>query len=785
MTVVHWDGPETDETGWRRWRATVPAGSRLCCEGIGGEWELLWAGEPVAEGTSAFERVAVLVPGIRGGSDDVEVELRARPLDERLSARHPRGRWRTTLVAEQGVRWYRTPMLGLAPFLGDVPAPLGPYRRTSVERADSPRVVELAVDTDHDGVDGLLRLGALVAPVPDAPVTCTVAATEVQVTCSVEGDGLRVDIDAQVPGVAPWWPHVLGEPVLHELRLTAGDEVLLDTRVGFRRLEVDLVADADGAGVCFRVGGRELHARGAVWSPLDPEGLRPSKVELRDALRRARRGGAVMLRVVGTTVYEEPAFWELAAEEGLLVWQDLMVANVDVPVELHSALEAEVRDLLRDVAGSPSLAVLSGGSEVRQQAEMSAVPLGSTGVEALDVVVPAELERLRPGTPYVPSTPWSPDGHGPAIRTGAGVSHYFGVGGYRRPLADARTADVRFAAESLAFAVPPLPSRVDTLFSGASAAGHRPAWKAGVPRDRLASWDFEDVRDHYVRELYGVEPSAIRAVDPERHLALGSAAVAEVMEEVLGWWRSPRSRCAGGLVLTARDLVPGAGWGMTDSDGVPKASWFAAAHRWARRALWIDDRGLDGLWVELHHDECPEALPAGILHIGCVGPTGAVSHTGSLEVSGAGPWSVDEVLGAVYDPGYVLRFGPAVTACLDLRWEPADGGEPVELVWTPRPSVATFPPVPGSPVAVLSGDTETGWVVTVEATAPVRHVVVDSPGHAPSDSWFHLAPGRPVRVGLEPLGEPANRRPRVRVMAEGHPDVPVRSDRPDPARVRP
>ena len=56
-------------------------------------------------------------------------------------------------------------------------------------------------------------------------------------------------------------------------------------------------------------------------------------------------------------------------------------------------------------------------------------------------------------------------------------------------------------------------------FGSLAAAGHHPWWNAAVPRDNGASWDFEDVRDHYVRTLFGEEPSTVRWSDPKRYLA--------------------------------------------------------------------------------------------------------------------------------------------------------------------------------------------------------------------------------------------------------------------------
>ena len=96
---------------------------------------------------------------------------------------------------------------------------------------------------------------------------------------------------------------------------------------------------------------------------------------------------------------------------------------------------------------------------------------------------------------------------------------------------------------------------------------HHPRWKAGVPRDAGSGWDFDDVRDHYLALLYGVDPGELRRADPDRYLELSRAVTGEVMAQVFGEWRRGASPCGGGLVLWLRDLVPGAGWGVLDDRG--------------------------------------------------------------------------------------------------------------------------------------------------------------------------------------------------------------------------
>ena len=161
---------------------------------------------------------------------------------------------------------------------------------------------------------------------------------------------------------------------------------------------------------------------------------------------------------------------------------------------------------------------------------------------------------------------------------------------------------MRFASETLAVANVPSPAAVERLACGASGAGHHPSWKAGVPRDNGASWDFEDVRDHYVSRMFGVEPAAIRYADPERYLALGRVASAELMTRALTEWRRAASSCNGALVWTFRDLRPGAGWGILDSEGDPKSVYFALKRVLGPISLLATDEGLNGLALEIVND---------------------------------------------------------------------------------------------------------------------------------------------------------------------------------------
>ena len=152
------------------------------------------------------------------------------------------------------------------------------------------------------------------------------------------------------------------------------------------------------------------------------------------------------------------------------------------------------------LSGHPSTVVVCGNSEVEQQVGM----LGLDPAVARSSFYADELRREARAAGLdalvIPSTPTGGD---QPFRTGSGVTHYYGVGAYLRPLSDMRVGPVRFAAECLAFANVP---------NGSAALAE--ASKSGIPRDAGASWDFEDVRDHYLAAWYAVDPVMLRSADP-------------------------------------------------------------------------------------------------------------------------------------------------------------------------------------------------------------------------------------------------------------------------------
>jgi beta-mannosidase len=445
--------------------------------------------------------------------------------------------------------------------------------------------------------------------------------------------------------------------------------------------------------------------------------------------------------------YEDDAFFALCDELGIMIWQEMALANFDYPqtdAGFRDAIRAEAKHLLDRTQASPSLVVLCGGSEVFQQAAMLGAPPEAWSGPVFDEVLPAAVAAKRPDIAYVPN---SPSGGALPFVANAGVTHYYGVGAYLRDLDDARRAEVRFAAESLAFAN--VPEEVSLRGGKPPAITHHPDWKRGVPRDASASWDFEDVRDHYVGRLYGVDPARLRREDPERYFALSRAAVAEVMEQTFAEWRRPASPTHGALVWLLQDLQPGAGWGVIASDCEPKSAWHGLARAFRPVQLTLTDEGVNGLALHLINER-PQPVAAK-LELTCWrdGRIAVVKaeREVTLEPRSAQTLSAFDLIGRFFDITYAYRFGPPGHDATSAVLRDALSGAVLAEAFH-------FPLGRGLErhdlglEAMLEEDGNSGWFLTLKTSRFAQSVEIVDPQWRPDRSWFHLAPGEARQVRL-------------------------------------
>jgi len=713
----------------------------------------IWLNDAELPGsTNMFTSHVVPAGNLRAGGN--ELYLVFRSLDAALKQRRPRPRWRAPMIENQQLRWFRTTVLGRTPGWSPPAAAVGPWKPVALRLQPDPlRILQLRAECD--GAGGVLHFHARVREPAGCEFTLELQRGGVAVAAVrvAERDGvLRAVLRAD--RVEPWFPHTHGEPALYDAVLHCRNQqgrshTFALGRPGFRRLERRATAPA---GFGLVVNGVESFCRGACWTPLDIVSLQADDGALRRALQQVVAAGFNMLRVSGAFVYEGEAFFSLCDELGLLVWQEFMFANMDYPATdatFTASLHEEATQQLQCWARHPSVAVICGNSEVSQQAAMWGATRDLWSPELFAETLRALAAEHCPGTPYWPS---SAAGGDFPHQVDAGTASYYGVGAYLRGTDDLRRSGVRFATECLGFANVPEVDTLESLAGGHAIRVHQPAWKRRVPRDLGAGWDFDDVRDHYLRALFGVDPLPLRYADHARYLELSRRVPAELMAAAFTEWRRPGSACGGALVWFLRDLWPGAGWGIIDAHGEPKAPYHALRQVLQPRWLGITDEGLNGLAIHIGN-ESPRPLPAELelaLYRDGQHLITRARRAVTLEPRAACTVNAASMLGEFHDLTHAYRFGPLACDLIVATLAGPPGDPPLQAFHLPYPHLHVAP----HPACMLAAQArpwreEPGrYALTVRSKAFARSVHIDAPGYMADMQYFHLAPDAELTLNL-------------------------------------
>ncbi len=689
-----------------------------------------------------------------------ELLIRFSSLDAFLAVRRRRARWRTPMVQHQQLRWARTTLLGRTPGWTPPAAPVGPWRPVWLERQRWVDIGEHQLHASVVGTSGRLSFSCALSALGGATLQSARLVAErmgrrFEAALQVQAPSSRVHGDLTVPNADLWWPHTHGEPALYKASLqlqmhdSQGQARLVQAdlgHVGFRTLRLD----RQSGRFALHVNGREIFCRGAVWTPLDCVSLQTTSADYREAIEQACNAGMNMLRVAGPLVYESDEFLDSLDRAGVLLWQDLMFANMDYPAEdaaFASSVRTEVRQQLSRLQGRPALTVICGNSEGAQQAAMSGAPRECWAPPLFEVELASLANEVCSDVPYCPSS-----AHGGAypFQVDQGVTSYYGVGAYLQPLTDARRSAVRFTSECLAFANVPEDETLAAMTSGQALRCHHPRWKERIPRDLGAGWDFEDVRDHYLERLFRVDPMQLRYADHDRYLRLGRVTSGEVMAASFAEWRRSESTCNGALVLFLRDLWPGAGWGLVDSTGLPKAAYYYIRRMLQRSVVFVTDEGCNGLVIHVVN-EAPVAMSARLevrLFRHSVPVGGPVSKLLTLAPASTAQIPATDLYDGFMDLSYTFRFGPPSYDVLYAALLREDDGVLSESFHFPQ----GLPNNIAGDIGLSATATAVGsaWRLGVQCKAFAQSVHVDVPGFVADDQYFHMTPNSTRTLTLQP-----------------------------------
>lgn len=259
-------------------------------------------------------------------------------------------------------------------------------------------VVELTCDRDLELQTELVVDGELLAS--------AAATAQLGKHCTIE---LRATID----GVRLWMPKELGEPSLYtvEVRVRSGTQLLHEAqqRIGFRSVEL-VKNDANspnGKVFYFRVNDTKLWVKGDNWLPLDFLHTRVTPAQYREYLELLQAAGVNMIRVWGGGIVEQPAFYDLCDELGLLVWQDFYFACGIYPEapEFLAEVKLEAEDIVRRLRSHACLAIWCGNNE--NEALAMVTDPSKRFHPIYYEVLPEVCRTLDPARAYWPGSPAS------------------------------------------------------------------------------------------------------------------------------------------------------------------------------------------------------------------------------------------------------------------------------------------------------------------------------------------------------------------------------------------
>lgn len=634
---------------------------------------------------------------------------------------------------------------------------IGLWRPVRLEVWDEARIDGFRVDQEAIN-DNEARLVARWRITADGAANVTVRAR-------VTGpDGRKVDVSRAASLIAGenwvsapiaiekpqrWWPVGYGAQPLYsveaQLDTGGGTSDRVAQRIGLRTAELIRKDGSFG----FRINGVPIFAKGANLIPFDSFPARVPQAQMRQVLQSARDANMNMIRVWGGGYYLDDAFYTLADEMGLMIWQDFMFGGAVTPPDaaFRDNVRVEAEEQVERLQPHPALVGWSGGNEVlsgwenwsdrkdfKKRVGADEQERIGTGMAVLfDRVLRDAVLTNAPGTPYWPGSP-SADYEGPTDTDKDGDRHFWDVWSGSKPVERYLDSCPRFMSEYGFQAMPDL-STIRGFAGKGPLAIDSPVLKAhqkflaGEGNARL--------------QLY-LDQRLRKPRDFADLVYLTQVNQAQAIEMAARHHRACRPVTLGSLYWQLNDVWPAISWSSIDYNGQWKLLHYAARRFFAPQAIVAEHK--DGATrIALVSDATvPIAAEWRIRAFDMAGkPLGAKNALVTLDPLGAQEAAsiADADLFAGADPkasfavAELLVDGRAVSRTIVERAPPKD-------MAYPAPGLAAR---------------WNGKRVTITAGALARAVMLDFGDLAaqPSDDGFDLLPGESVTLDIVSDASPA------------------------------
>jgi len=220
----------------------------------------------------------------------------------------------------------------------------------------------------------------------------------------------------EIPNPKLWYPQPIGESYLYNFTLTVyKNNKELDsysTRHGIREIELIQEPIKEGKSFIISINKKKVFCKGANWAPADFIPANVSNQEYKKLIELASEANFNMFRINGVGIYEDPVFYQLCDEYGIMIWQDFMFACAPYPgddPEFMYEAERETHAVIKELRNHPSLVLWSGNNEnqwLHHDGAWGGRKARLYGSIIYDELLPKLCKTLDPTRPYWPSSPY-------------------------------------------------------------------------------------------------------------------------------------------------------------------------------------------------------------------------------------------------------------------------------------------------------------------------------------------------------------------------------------------
>jgi len=630
----------------------------LCFDGLATLCDIWLNGEKILTSNNMFRAYRIEIGQLIRESNNLVLVFRS--VTQNLKEKRARPKWKTKLVENQQMRWIRSTVLGHVSVWTPPVKAVGPWKNIYFETCSDIETQDLQIVTKFENNLAKLKLKAVILSdekIDKADIKIDNTLYPLSISKNINSSSLECDLSLN--SLRPWMPHTHGDAQLYtcEIIISINEQLItIDHRdIGFK----SAVFKIDDTQSALFINDQLIFCRGTCWTVSDYLSLNASFEDLEKQLKLLRDAGLNMIRVGGTMVYESDYFYNLCDQLGIMVWQDFMFASMDYPVDDSDFLDnikAEVNYQLKRLSKHVCISTYCGNTDIEAQAAMFGMPEESWSNSFFLKSIPESCQQLHPGIPYFAS---SPTGGTFPFHLSSGVTHYWGVGAYMHKLPDNDMTRVRFSSEGLGLSHIPEDETIQECTGKNTLFPFHNEWTSRIPRDLGAGWDFDNIRDNYLEQLFNVDALKLRRQNVEKYIELSRVVSGEVITQVFKHWRTADNQCNGGLIWFNRDFWPSAGFGLIDSNNRPKAAYYQLKNIWSNQLVILSNEGLDGAYVSLIN-ETPEQLK-GEIDIILLKDNNTIiaQETQQINISknDKQKYSVDQILGRFYDTGYAYKFG--------------------------------------------------------------------------------------------------------------------------------